>query len=273
MTSGNANHLLRTHAPVSQSAWELLDDEARQRLTVALGARKLVDFAGPHGWDFSAVHTGRVSQSTDGPVDGVVARARRTMPVVEIRASFTVSREELAAHDRGAVDPDLSALDAAAAHIAEAENSAVFHGLSSTGLPGICDSSAHAPLARASADQGYPPRVATAVATLLRSGIEGPYGLALGPADYTEVIESSEHGGYPLLEHLRKILGGPIVWVPGLQGGVVLSMRGGDFLFDSGEDFVIGYDHHDDENVYLYLEESFAFRVATPEAAVALTTA
>lgn len=273
MSSVNANHLLRGHAPVSESGWDLLDDEARQRLPVALGARKLVDFAGPHGWEFSSVGLGRVTPPADGAVGGVVARARRTLPVVELRAGFTVARDELEAHDRGAADPDLALLDAAAARIAEAENAAVFHGWRALELTGICDASPYSPLTRTADTAGYPGRVATAVATLLQSGIEGPYGLALGPADYTEVIESSEHGGYPLLDHLRKILGGPIVWVPGLAGGVVLSMRGGDFLLDSGEDLVIGYDHHDDENVHLYLEESFAFRVATPEAAVVLTAA
>jgi uncharacterized linocin/CFP29 family protein len=49
-----------------------------------------------------------------------------------------------------------------------------------------------------------------------------------------------------------------------------VSMRGGDFLFDSGEDISIGYEHHDAQTVALYLSESFSFRVVTPEAAVAL---
>jgi uncharacterized linocin/CFP29 family protein len=52
---------------------------------------------------------------------------------------------------------------------------------------------------------------------------------------------------------------------------VVLSMRGGDFLFESGEDLSMGYSHHDADVVHLYLEETFSFRVATPEAAVTLT--
>ena len=48
------------------------------------------------------------------------------------------------------------------------------------------------------------------------------------------MIETAEHGGYPLLDHLHKILDGPIVWAPGVGGAVVLSLRGGDFLFESG---------------------------------------
>jgi uncharacterized linocin/CFP29 family protein len=58
-----------------------------------------------------------------------------------------------------------------------------------------------------------------------------------------------------------------------MEGALVLSMRGGDFLFESGQDLSIGYDSHDSETVQLYLEESFSFRVATDEATFALVNA
>jgi uncharacterized linocin/CFP29 family protein len=76
-----------------------------------------------------------------------------------------------------------------------------------------------------------------------------------------------------LAEHLSRILEGPIVWAPGVRGAVVMSLRGGDFLFESGQDLSVGYDHHDADNVHLYLEQSFSFRVATPEAAIQLRSA
>jgi uncharacterized linocin/CFP29 family protein len=94
--------------------------------------------------------------------------------------------------------------------------------------------------------------------------------LALGGEQYQRVVETAEHGGYPLLDHLRKILEGPIVWTPGLRGAVVLSVRGGDFTLECGQDLSIGYEGHDAEVVRLYLEESISFHVATPEAAVTL---
>jgi uncharacterized linocin/CFP29 family protein len=55
-----------------------------------------------------------------------------------------------------------------------------------------------------------------------------------------------------------------------VDGAVVLSLRGGDFLFAAGEDLSVGYDSHDADEVALYLVESFTFRAVTPEAAVAL---
>ena len=63
------------------------------------------------------------------------------------------------------------------------------------------------------------------------------------------------------------------MWAPGVEGAVVVSQRGGDFHFESGEDISIGYDHHDADRVHLYVEESFTFQVASPEAGIALRQA
>ena len=131
------NHLLRSQAPMPDSAWEQLDAEGRQRLVPALAARKLVEFSGPHGWQHSASNLGRSTPASTVPVEGLSARQRKVMPLVELRAPFTVSREELLDTDRGALDTDFSELDRAAARIAQAENIAVFHGWEAAGIAGI----------------------------------------------------------------------------------------------------------------------------------------
>jgi uncharacterized linocin/CFP29 family protein len=269
----NENHLLRSSAPISAAGWDLLDQEARERLVVALAARRLVDFSGPHGWEHSATNLGRIEPLAEAPCEGVTASRRRVLPLAELRAGFRIAREELRAGDRGAGDVDLQALDSAARAIAVAENKAVFHGWPQASIQGITQVSPHAQVARGESFDTYPSHVAKAVELLRRCGIGGPYGLALGTDDYTGVIETAEHGGYPLFDHLRKILGGPIVWSPGVVGAVVLSQRGGDFRFESGQDLAVGYEGHDADVVDLYLVESFSFHVATAEAAVALTPA
>jgi uncharacterized linocin/CFP29 family protein len=264
------SHLLREHAPVTPTGWELLDSEARERLAPALAARRLVDFAGPHGWAHAATNLGRTEAVADVPEEGVAARRRLVLGLVELRVPFAVARSELDDADRGAEDIDLDALDQAALRIARAENAAVFHGWSAAGIAGVIEASTHDRIQLGEDCERYPRHVAKAVDSLRAAGIDGPYGLALGPDAHTRVLETSEHGGYPLLEHLREIVAGPIVWAPAVMGGAVLSMRGGDFLFDSGEDLSIGYESHDADAVRLYLEESFSFRVVTPDAAVAL---
>ena len=267
------NHLLRDIAPITDAGWEELEDEARRQLVASLAARKLVDFSGPRGWQHSATNLGRTETVGSAVVEGVAPIRRRVLPLVEPRVPFTLSRAELDDIARGAQDADLDDLAQAARRIALAENVAVFNGWEAAGITGITQASPHQPIGITDDLTTCPRHIARAVEVLLSSGVGGPYGLALSPEVYKSVVETTEHGGYPLFDHLRKILDGPLVWAPGVDGGVVLSLRGGDFLFECGQDIAIGYDSHDAENVELYFVESFSFRVATPEAAVALPTA
>jgi len=261
------DHLQRRHAPITDDVWAVLDDEARERLTPVLAVRRLVDFRGPAGWRRSATNLGRTERLPGAHVDGVRVLGRRVLPLIELRASFALAREELCDADRGAADPDLGALDDAARRIAEAENVAVLDGWGADGVVGVRAASPHEEIP-AESFESLPAAVAAAVTALVGSGVGGPYALALGSPEFTGVAETAEHGGYPLLDHLDRILDGSVIRAPGLGGGLVISLRGGDFLFDCGQDLSLGYTHHDADDVHLYLEESFSFRVATPEAAV-----
>jgi uncharacterized linocin/CFP29 family protein len=265
------NHLYRDLAPITDGAWGEIDTSAKGRLVTYLAARRLVDFHGPRGWDFSALNVGRTTPVIVGAPQGVEVHSRQVLPLIEYRVPFTLDRAELDAYERGATDIKLDALDGAVETIALAENVAVFHGFGAGGITGIVEASSHEPITMADSCADYPNQVARAVRVLLESGIGGPFALALSSDIWTTVVESSEHGGYPLFEHLRKaIVGGPIVWSPGLQGGLVLSQRGGDFHFESGSDLSIGYLEHSRSDVTLYLEESFTFKVDEPDAAVLL---
>ena len=101
-------------------------------------------------------------------------------------------------------------------------------------------------------------------------GVNGPYSVLLGAKEYTELAETRDHG-YPLLEHVKRIVDGNIVWAPAIEGAFVLTTRGGDFELNIGQDVSIGYTSHTDSVVRLYLQETFVFRAFTSEAAVALS--
>lgn len=264
------NHLLRELAPVSGEAWAAIDEEASRTLRHFLTARKVVDFSGPHGWTHSAETLGRVDTIGAGPAAGVDAAIRRLQPLAELRTPFELSRRELEAIDRGSRDYDLQAVIDAARQAATAEDAAVFHGYDAAGISGISESSPHEPVVIGDDYNRYPGTVARSVATLQAAGIGGPFAIALGPRCYTGVIETTEHGGYPVLEHIRLILGGPVVWAPAVDGAIVVSLRGDDFRLTCGQDFSIGYFDHDADTVRLYLEESMTFRALSPEAGVAL---
>jgi len=267
------DRLLRDLAPVSDDAWRALDEESRSRLSALLGARRLVDFTGPHGWEASAVPLGRVEPVAPERADdsealsGVQVQRRVVAPLVELRTDFDISRAELRDIDRGAEDPDFGELEEAASRLAVAENRAIIHGLATLGIRGLTESSSHDPVAASGPGLEYPGRVAEAVERLREVGVGGPYVLALGLDEHTKLFEATDRG-YPVVDHLREIVGGPIVWTAGITGGVLVSRRGGDFLFHCGADVSIGYKAHDADSVTFYLEESFHFRVLEPDAVV-----
>jgi uncharacterized linocin/CFP29 family protein len=101
------------------------------------------------------------------------------------------------------------------------------------------------------------------------ASVDGPYAIALGPRCYTGLTRTRD-AGYPVIEHVRRLLDGPIVWAPTADGALILSLRGGDFQLSVGQDFSIGYLEHTAASVWLYLQESFTFRVNTPEASIPL---
>lgn len=275
MSMAVTDHLMRELAPIPARAWKAIDDEARDRLTPLLAGRALADWVGSGGWRRDAMTTGRTADLAGpppgAPAEGAQVRQRQVLPLTEVRVPFTVSRREIDDIQRGALDPEFDDLERAARHAAEIENRAVFHGWPAAGISGIATTTPHPALALGTDCDRYPAIVARAVDTLRGTGVEGPYSLAIGPAGYTRIVETTEHGGYLLIDHLTRILGGSIVWAPGLDGAVVVSDRGGDFLLDVGQDLSIGYSHHDADDVHLYLEETFAFRVVGPDAALALS--
>jgi uncharacterized linocin/CFP29 family protein len=264
------NHLMRSQAPVSDAGWAEIDGEARRTIVHFLAGRQLVDYVGPKGWIHAGEPTGRVADAGELQHGAVRARTRRVQPVVELRSTFEVSRAELEAIDRGACDADLDAVIAAAKGAALAEDDLVFNGLPGADADGFIGASPHEPVAISNDYERYPRFVAQAMARLQEAGVGGPYAIALGPRCYTGVVEESEMGGYPVLEHLRLILGGPVVRAEAVNGAVVVSQRGGDFEIVGGQDFAIGYLDHDADTVRLYLEESLAVRICSPEAAIHL---
>jgi uncharacterized linocin/CFP29 family protein len=266
------NDLLRELAPIPAEAWAEIEAEAKRTLKPRLAARQLVDFNGPLGWQACAVGLGHTERLKVAPEKGVEARLRKAQPLVELRIPFELVREELEALARGAKDADLGPVHDAARAAALAEDRAVFHGYREAGIGGIVEAAAQSKCAITEDYTAYLGVVAEAMHKLRSAGIGGPYAIALGPRCFTGLSKTLV-GGFPVIEHVRRLLDGPIVSAPAVDGAVVLSMRGGDFELTVGQDFSIGYLDHTATTVRLYLQESFTFRVLAAEAAVPLAYA
>src|SRR5271166_151528 len=262
------NNLHRELAPISDAAWAQIEEEASRTLKRYLAARRVVDVKGPAGTMLSAVGTGHL-RNIAAPAEGIIARQREVKPLVELRVPFELDRQMIDDVERGANDSDWQPAKDAAKKIAFAEDDAIFEGYAAGGIVGISQGASN-PIEALPADvRNYPDAIAHALSQLRLVGVNGPYSVLLGADEYTAVAEARD-SGYPVLEHLRRIVDGEIIWAPAITGAFVLTTRGGDFDLHLGQDVSIGYLSHTDTAVRLFLQETFTFLLLTTEAAVAL---
>ncbi|MBY6410673.1 bacteriocin family protein [Rhodococcus sp. BP-252] len=262
------SNLHRELAPISVSAWAEIDEEARRTFERNVAGRRVVDVEGPAGPTLAAVGTGHLRR-IEPIFDGVFVHARETKPIVELRVPFTVSRQAVDDVERGASDSDWQPVKDAATLAAFAEDRAIFEGYAAADIIGLRVATANLELELPADIRGYPETVSRAITMLRLTGVNGPYSLVLGADAFTAINETSDHG-YPISEHLRRVLDGDIVWAPAVPGAFLLSTRGGDFALHLGQDLSIGYSSHDAEKIELYFQESLTFTAYTSEAVVSL---
>jgi len=262
------NNLHRELAPISEAAWADIEEETSRTLKRYLAARRVVDVREPGGVALSAVGTGHL-RNIEAPGRGILARQREVKALVELRVPFDLDRQQIDDVERGADDSDWQPAKDAARELAFAEDRAVFDGYAAAGIQGVRQGTSN-PLMTLPADvRAYPDAIAQALSQLRLVGVNGPYSVLLSADAYTGLSETSDHG-YPVLEHVKRLVDGEIIWAPAIAGAFVLTTRGGDFDFHIGQDISIGYLSHTDTVVRLYLQETFTFLLLTTEAAVAL---
>jgi uncharacterized linocin/CFP29 family protein len=262
------NNLHRELAPVSDAAWAEIEEEARRTFEQHVAGRRVVDVTGPDGAALASVGTGHLT-GIDPPADGVIARLRESQQLIELRVPFTLDRQDIDDVERGAQDSNWQPVKDAAKQIAFAEDRAIFEGYPAAGINGIRKSTSNPVLTLPAEARDYPNAVSQAVSSLRLAGVGGPFSLLLSADAYTMVSETSDYG-YPIRQHLARVVDGDIVWAPAIDGAFLLTGRGGDFELRLGQDLSIGYLAHDADHVELYFQESLTFLVYTTEASVAL---
>jgi uncharacterized linocin/CFP29 family protein len=263
------NSLYRELAPISDAAWAQIEEETSRTLKRYLAGRRVVDVRGPVGTGLSALGTGHLRE-IPAPRDGVVATQREVKALVELRVPFELDRQAIDDVERGANDSDWQPAKDAARQLAYAEDGAVFEGYAAAGIVGVRQGTSNPGMTLPGDVREYPKAIAQALSQLRLVGVNGPYSVLLGADAYTALAETSDHG-YPVLEHVKRLVNDKIIWAPAIDGAFVLTTRGGDFELHIGQDVSIGYSNHTDSTVRLYLQETFTFLLLTTEAAVALT--
>lgn len=263
------NNLHQELAPISDAAWSQIEEETTRTLKRYLAGRRVVDVPSPGGAALPGVATGHLKPIA-AVAEGILASQREVKPLVELRVPFELSRQDVDDVERGSNDSDWQPAKDAAKKLAFAEDRAIFNGYSEANIQGIRESTSNPAVALPGDVRDYPDAVAQALSQLRLVGVNGPYSVLLGAGEYTSLAETRDHG-YPILEHVKRIIDGNLIWAPAIEGAFVLTTRGGDFELNIGQDVSIGYLSHTDSVVRLYLQETFVFRVLTAEAAVALS--
>ncbi|MFZ1176286.1 MAG: family 1 encapsulin nanocompartment shell protein [Mycobacterium sp.] len=264
------NNLYRDLAPVTEVAWEEIELEATRTFKRHVAGRRVVDVSEPGGPVTAAISTGRLVD-VQAPNDGVEAHLRASKPLVRLRVPFILSRSEIDDVERGSQDSDWDPVKAAAKKLAFVEDRTIFEGYAAASIEGIRSASSNPPLTLPEDPRDMPDAISQALTSLRLAGVDGPYSVLLSADVYTKVSETTEHG-YPIREHLNRLVDGDIIWAPAIDGAFVLTTRGGDFDLQLGTDVAIGYTSHDADTVQLYLQETLTFLCYTAEASVCLAS-
>ena len=190
---------------------------------------------------------------------------------MRLRVPFTVNRVDVDDVERGSQDSDWDPVKDAARKLAFIEDRAIFEGYEAAHIGGIRKCSSNPALALPEDPREIPDVIAQALSELRLAGVDGPYSVLLSADVYTKVSETTAHG-YPIRDHISRLVDGDIIWAPAIDGAFVLSTRGGDFDLQLGTDVSIGYLSHDADTVQLYLQETMTFLCYTAEASVALSS-
>ncbi len=263
------NILKREIAPIPQEGWSEIDERAAMVLKTHLSARKVVHVKGPFGWDYTVVPEGRLALLEEEKKERVRSGLYNVKPLLETRVGFRLDRWELDNLVRGARDIDLDPLDEAVKKIALFEENAVYNGYAGANIKGLFQSSEQAPLPFGKEGGQVMQALSKAVLLMQEAHQSAPFSLVAGEKAWKLV--NSEVQGYPLINRIKNLIGGQVLYSSAIQGAVLVPQDHEDLELSVGGDFSIGYEYHDAKMVQLFVSESFTFRILDPAIIIPFT--
>ncbi len=264
------NILKRELAPLSRSAWDLIDENAKAVLKSNLSARKFIDVDGPKGINCNSLNLGRLSKTLTQDKNDVQYSTYMVQPLVESRVNFSLSVEELDNIERGALDIQFDPLINAALNIALFEENAIYKSLKDGNIKGIYDSAENSAIPMKLENNSIIDSIFEGQQILLSCGAGGKSYLIVNK-ELWKFMSHPLTGGNSFIKLIEKQIKGSVIYSNVVKGAILASARGGDFILTLGQDFSVGYNHHTEKEISLFIMESFTFRVVSPEALVTFT--
>lgn len=249
--------LYKDIAPISNYAWEEIDDRAKEVLKLYLSARKFVNVTGPMGLDYNAISEGRLADIQED--NGVRFGSYKVVPLTESRIEFEMNRWELDNVNRGAKDVDFGPLEDAMEKLALFEEKSIFTKIDQAIEEGLNEGTSHRPLPFGSDLKEVMASITEGVMKLRESYVEGSYTLVVSPEAYKIILAGEST--YPVTQQIEALIEGKILLSHAAEGAYLVPYNHEDLELTIGRDFSIGYQSHTNETVKLFAKESFAFRV------------
>lgn len=250
--------ILKRHvAPITDEAWEEIDQTAKEAIIPMLSARRILQVIGPKGTKYSGIQDGRLEVFSLAK-DEVKAGKRIIEPLIETRIPFEISKWELDNINRGCKNPDLSILESAAKKIALFEEDIIYNGNAKAKIKGFI-SAAENKMKIGTDGNSILKNIADAKYKLFENSTEGPFDLILSSEVYENI--NTINDGASLAKVVKNLIGGEIYKSKLVKGALLIPHKVEDFEFILGRDFAVGYEGDNDENVRLFLTESFTFRI------------
>ena len=202
---------------------------------------------GPHGWEYSATNLGRVSAPSRPPAQGVAGLQRRVLPLVEVRADFaSVARGDSRRRPRRR-RRRLGAARRRPHARSPCRRTSPCSTAGRARIEGITEATPHDKIPLGEDTGRVPQRGVRCCRAAAVGRRQRPVRPGAGPrAVHGSWLETGRGrrlpAARPPAQDPRRAAG---VGARGEGGGRRVSLRGGDFLYESGQDLSIGYDSHD----------------------------
>ena len=188
--------LYRDLAPITEEAWEEIDERAEEVLKSYLTGRKVFKVNGPKGLDYNVISEGRLVHIEE---KGNICHGNyEVLPLTEVRSEFEIDRWELDNIARGAKDVDYEPLETALKEVALFEDDVIYNGLDSAIIKGIEKSRQGKAISFGKNPKEIMEAITEGVIRLKEAYADGPYTLVVNEEAYKRILSADT--GYPFDE-------------------------------------------------------------------------
>lgn len=248
----------RSLAPIPQAAWGEIDERAEAVINSLITTRKSLKTEGPFGLDKTSISTGRLNLVENKISKNVNIGKYEVLPLIETRVTFELSRWELDNVLRGAKDIDLESLEKAATDLALFEENVVYNGCKEANINGLVNDAGHK-IKLESDSQTILDKVSEALFLLKESFVNKPFNFVVSKELYKAL--NKIHGAKLLRDLVKGMIGGEVYVSEVMKGGLLIPVNHDDIEFTVGQEYTIGYETHNDQDVKLFIMNSYILRV------------